>query len=80
MRRDNKDIWDLVGYDPVCTELARLHQVIAREYPHFLGLAVGKVAQMLREETYDRLSKGECNGLHCVPGEPDRSQSVPGCV
>lgn len=78
MARDNKDIWDLVDFDPVCTQMSVLYRVIATGYPHFLGAAVCRVLELLRSETYDRISGGENDGMPDLPGQSDGSQPVSG--
>lgn len=78
MPRSKRDIWELVDHDPVCTQMSMMHRLISTGYPHFLGLTAGKLLEMLRAETYDRIDEGEADGVRELQGEQDGSQPVPG--
>lgn len=58
MIRGNSEIWDLVGYDPVCTNVRTMTDVLRSSgYPEQVATLAFSLWRMVRDETYDRLEK-----------------------
>ena len=60
--RENRELWELVDFDPVCQLLTSVAHTLNASYPQTIGQAAARLCRMVCEETYDRLAGQE--GCH----------------